>query len=169
MQIQPILGFLGLFWGYISHPAPPFGSRPPLFTYPGSAPAYRMELIKGGNCAVCRKIQIEIIDPHMLTSWGGGHVTIFRFSDHQWPSKGLLLSILADVVCTSQVGFHLNFHFLVSLVLYKQHNQFQNIICCLSSISVTNGSMCNCRKRQFSSVEHYMCDHYLFLFLSFFC
>ena len=29
---------LGLFWGYISHPAPPFGSRPPLFTYPGSAP-----------------------------------------------------------------------------------------------------------------------------------
>ena len=30
----------GLFSGYISHPAPPFGSRPPLFTYPGSAPDY---------------------------------------------------------------------------------------------------------------------------------
>ena len=28
---------LGLFSGYISH-LPPFGSRPPLFTYPGSTP-----------------------------------------------------------------------------------------------------------------------------------
>ena len=28
--------FLGHFRGYISHPAPPFGSRPLLFTYPGS-------------------------------------------------------------------------------------------------------------------------------------
>ena len=36
MQIQPILGYFGVISA--TRP-PPFGSRPPLFTYPGSAPA----------------------------------------------------------------------------------------------------------------------------------
>ena len=41
MQIQPILGY---FWAILGlyqppGPPPPFGSRPPLSTYPGSAPA----------------------------------------------------------------------------------------------------------------------------------
>ena len=38
--------FLGYFEGYISHPPPPFGSRPPPFTYPGSAPALELVLFR---------------------------------------------------------------------------------------------------------------------------
>ena len=40
MQIQPILGYFWAILGLYQPPGPPFGSRPPLFTYPGSAPAY---------------------------------------------------------------------------------------------------------------------------------
>ena len=41
MQIQPILGYFWAIFRLYQQPAPPppFGSRPPLFTYPGSAPA----------------------------------------------------------------------------------------------------------------------------------
>ena len=40
MQIQPILGYFWATFGLYQPPGPPpFGSRPPLFTYPGSAPA----------------------------------------------------------------------------------------------------------------------------------
>ena len=39
MQIQPILGYFGAILGLYQTPGPPFGSRLPLFTYPGSAPA----------------------------------------------------------------------------------------------------------------------------------
>ena len=39
MQIQPILGYFWATFGLYQPPTPPpFGSRPPLFTYPGSAP-----------------------------------------------------------------------------------------------------------------------------------
>ena len=38
MQIQPILGYFGAILGLYQPPGPPFGSRLPLFTYPGSAP-----------------------------------------------------------------------------------------------------------------------------------
>ena len=42
MQIQPISGYFWAIFGLYQPPAPPpffFGSRPPLFTYPGSSPA----------------------------------------------------------------------------------------------------------------------------------
>ena len=38
MQIQRILGYFWALFGLYQPPGPPFGSRAPLFTYPGSAP-----------------------------------------------------------------------------------------------------------------------------------
>ena len=38
MQIQPILGYFWAIFGLYQPPGPSFGSRPPIFTYPGSAP-----------------------------------------------------------------------------------------------------------------------------------
>ena len=76
------------------------------------------------------------------------------------------LSFLACVVCTCQVGFHLVFPLSSKLSALKTTYQFQNIIFYLSSISVTNRSMYNSRKWQFSAVEDAMCDDDLFLFRS---
>ena len=39
MQIQPILGYFWAIFGLYQPPPPSFGSRLPLFTFPGSAPA----------------------------------------------------------------------------------------------------------------------------------
>ena len=41
MQIQPILGYFWAIFGLYQPSGPPFGSRPPLCTYPGSAPGLR--------------------------------------------------------------------------------------------------------------------------------
>ena len=77
-------------------------------------------------------------------------------------------SMLARVVCTCQVGFHLKFLLSSKLSALKTTYQFQNIIRCLSSISVTNGSIYNSRKWQFSAVEHSMCDdHFVFVLIVF--
>ena len=72
-------------------------------------------------------------------------------------------SMLARVECICQVGFHLKFPLSSKLSALKTTYQFLNIICCLS-----NRSMYNSRKRQFSAVEHSLCDYFLFLFRSFF-
>ena len=46
MQIQPILGYFGAIWGYISHPAPPF-------TYPGSVPGTGLKEKESKNLLGC--------------------------------------------------------------------------------------------------------------------
>ena len=68
------------------------------------------------------------------------------------------LSLLACVVCTCQVGFRLEFPLSSKLSALKTTYQFQNMFFYLPSISVTNGSMYNSRKRQFSAVKDSMCD-----------
>ena len=74
--------------------------------------------------------------------------------------------LLACVVCTCQVGFHLKFPLSSKLSALKTTYQFRNIIFYLSSISITNRSLYNSRKRQFLALEDSMCEDDLFLFWS---
>ena len=57
MQIQPILGYFWAIFGLYQPSGPPFGSRPPLFTYPGSAPAKCLSYI---NIPIFLEIVFEI-------------------------------------------------------------------------------------------------------------